>query len=62
MTKGAYLIEKGEITKPVTGISLSGNVFELLKDIQGIGKELHLANAYAKTPMMKFNGIKVSTK
>ncbi|MHA1461996.1 MAG: TldD/PmbA family protein [Candidatus Heimdallarchaeota archaeon] len=62
VAKGAYLIEKGEITKPVTGISLSGNVFELLKNIQGIGKELHLTNAYAKTPMMKFNGIKVSTK
>lgn len=62
VAKGAYLIEKGEITKPVTGISLSGNVFDLLKNIQGIGKELHLTNSYAKTPMMKFGGIKISTK
>ncbi len=62
IAKGAYLIENGEITKPVTGISISGNVFELLKNIQGIGKELHLTNAYALTPMMKFTGIKVSTK
>lgn len=62
VAKGAYLIENGELSKPVTGISISGNVFELLNNIQGIGKELHLTNAYAKTPLMKFSGIRVSTK
>ena len=62
VAKGAYLIEKGEITKPITGVSLSGNVFDVLNNIEAIGKEVHLTSAYAMTPMMKINGIKVSTK
>ena len=62
VAKGAYLIENGEITKPVTGISISGNVFELLHKIQAIGKELHLTSSYAMTPIMKFDDIKISTK
>jgi len=62
VAKGAYLIEDGEITIPVAGISISGNVFDLINNISGIGKEYHLASGYLTTPMMKFNGIKVSTK
>ncbi len=60
VAKGAYLIEDGEITIPVTGISISGNVFELINNISGVGKEYHLAGALT-TPLMKFEGIKVST-
>lgn len=62
VAKGAYLIEDGEITVPVTGVSISGNVFDLVNNISGISKEYHLANGYLTTPMMKFDGIKVSTK
>jgi len=62
VAKGAYLIEDGEITIPVTGISISGNVFDLINNISGIGKEYHLASGYLTTPIMKFEGIKVSTR
>ena len=62
VAKGAYLIENGEIAKPITGVSISGNVFEIINQITGIGNEYHLANGFLKTPMMKFEGIKISTK
>jgi len=62
VAKGAHLIENGEIIKPVTGISISGNVFDILNNISGIGKEYHLANGWVTTPFMKFEGIRISTK
>jgi PmbA protein len=60
--KGAYLIENGEITKPVTGISIAGNVFEIINNLRSLGKELHLVSGYARTPKAMFDGIRVSTK
>lgn len=62
IAKGAKLIENGEIVKPVTGVSISGNVFELINNISGIGKEYHLANSLLTTPFMRFEGIKFSTQ
>jgi PmbA protein len=34
------LIEKGELTKPVRGIAIAGNVFDLLFSIDGVGSDL----------------------
>ncbi|MFW9923902.1 MAG: TldD/PmbA family protein [Candidatus Thorarchaeota archaeon] len=62
VAKGAYLIENGEIVSPVTGVSISGNVFEIINQITGIGKELKLTGNLLNTPIMKFEGIKISTK
>ena len=61
VAKGAHLIENGEIVKPVTGVSISGNVFEILNSVTGIGKDYHQTNA-VRTPWMKFEGIRISTK
>ncbi|MBD3189675.1 MAG: hypothetical protein GF308_03480 [Candidatus Heimdallarchaeota archaeon] len=61
VAKGAYLIEDGEIKYPVTGVSIAGNVFEIINNITGIGNELHLA-AVVRTPLIRYKGIKISTK
>ncbi|NPD88243.1 MAG: TldD/PmbA family protein [Asgard group archaeon] len=37
-----YLIEKGEVTKPIKTASLSGNVLELLKHVEGTTKNMIL--------------------
>jgi len=60
VAKGAQLIENGEIVKPITGVSISGNVFDILNNISGIGKEYHQTN-YVRAPWMKFEGIRIST-
>ena len=38
-----YLIEKGDLTKPVSQITVSGNFFELLKDINGVANDFLLS-------------------
>ena len=38
-----YLIEHGKVTTPLTEISLSGNVLEVLKSIDGVGKTLNFS-------------------
>ncbi len=38
----AYLIEKGEITKPLLDVSLSGVILETLKNVDAVGKDLSL--------------------
>ncbi|MEA2071204.1 MAG: TldD/PmbA family protein [Asgard group archaeon] len=62
VAKGAYFIENGEIVKPVTGISISGNVFDILNKVTGVGKDYHLANNHFRTPIVRFSGITISTK
>jgi PmbA protein len=39
VVKGGWLIERGKVVKPLTGILISGNVFESLHNISGISKE-----------------------
>ncbi len=41
-----YLIENGEITKPIKNTALSGNILDLLKHIQGATKEITLKTGY----------------
>jgi TldD protein len=39
-----YMIRNGEIAEPVSNVTLSGNVFQTLKDIEGIGNDLLYTN------------------
>ena len=41
-----YLIEKGEISKPIKNTALSGNILELLKYVEGATKEIELKTGY----------------
>ncbi len=41
-----YLIENGEITKPIKNSSLSGNILELLKYIKGATKDIEIRTGY----------------
>jgi len=40
----AYLIENGEITKPLRDVSLSGKTLDILKQIDLVGKDLSLGH------------------
>ena len=40
----AFLIENGEVTKPLRDMSLSGNILETLKSINGVGNDLRLGD------------------
>jgi len=38
--RNSFVIKNGEITSPIKSMMLSGNIFELLKSIDGIGKDV----------------------
>jgi len=40
--KEAYLIEKGEITKPLLDVSLSGHTLEVLMNVEAVGEDFKL--------------------
>jgi PmbA protein len=38
--RNSFLVKNGEITSPIKSMMLSGNIFELLMNIDGIGKDV----------------------
>ncbi|MFA4934602.1 MAG: TldD/PmbA family protein [Candidatus Methanoperedens sp.] len=38
--RNSFLVKKGEVTSPIKSMMISGNIFELLRNIDGIGKDI----------------------
>ncbi|WXG46792.1 MAG: TldD/PmbA family protein [Candidatus Atabeyarchaeum deiterrae] len=55
----AYLIEKGEITRPLESISVAGSFFEALKKVPHIGSDARLLDV-GKIPSMVLGDLTVS--
>ncbi|MHA1398577.1 MAG: TldD/PmbA family protein, partial [Candidatus Heimdallarchaeaceae archaeon] len=62
VAKGAQLIEKGELAEPLINVSIAGNIFDLLMNIEGMTKKRDLASAYMLTPKIKAKGINITTQ
>ncbi len=60
--KGAQLVKDGEIAQPLTNITIGGNVFEVLMNIVGLGKETDLINGFVTAPPIKVKGVNISTQ
>ncbi len=56
--RNAFIVEKGEITKPVKSAMISGNIFEALKQISGGGKDTRRVG-HIITPTVKIEGLRV---
>lgn len=58
-----YLKEGDEIITPVAGITISGNFFELLKEIKMIGDTTKANNSRGFfSPLIRFGGLKIAGK
>ncbi|MHA1265121.1 MAG: metallopeptidase TldD-related protein [Candidatus Helarchaeota archaeon] len=57
--RNGYLIEHGEKTTPIKGGNLSGNIFEMLKAIEGVSKERITEENY-KFPYFLFSGLRLA--
>ncbi|MDP3386131.1 MAG: TldD/PmbA family protein [Eubacteriales bacterium] len=60
-----YLIEKGKISKPVNQITVSGNFFKMIKNIEMIGNDLKFglpAGSYFGAPSLKINELSIAGK
>jgi PmbA protein len=60
VAKQAIFVEDGEIQYPLKGIMIAGNVFNDLKNISGMSKELRSTEGFLETPNIRIEGIKVS--
>lgn len=61
VAKNSYYIENGKIQFPVTETMISGNIVQMLDNIEQISKERN-NDGYNWFPWIKFNGITVSGK
>lgn len=58
-----YLIEGGKVTRPVEQITVSGNYFEMLKNIEEIGSDLKFGlpgGAYIGSPSLKIKKLSIA--
>lgn len=56
--RNAFLIENGEISKPIKSVMISGNVFEMLKNIDGAGKDVRSVGGIV-TPSIRISEMSV---
>ncbi|PKN16239.1 MAG: TldD/PmbA family protein [Deltaproteobacteria bacterium HGW-Deltaproteobacteria-23] len=54
-----FLIEQGEITFPVKGLAISGNIINLFKNVEKVGDDLRFFSTVA-APSLRINSLDVS--
>lgn len=54
-----YLIEQGEVVRPVNQITVSGNFFEMLKDIEAVGSDPRFTGS-CTSPSLKVRSLSIS--
>jgi len=57
-----YLVEEGKIARPVNQITIAGNFFAMLSDIQGVGKDLLFKYGPVASPSLLIGSLAVSGK
>ncbi len=55
-----YLIENGQFTQPLKGGTISGNMYDLLNNIESISKETRIVEN-ADVPFIKFKDLRISS-
>ncbi|UCD92097.1 MAG: TldD/PmbA family protein [Methanobacteriota archaeon] len=61
VVKGGFLIENGEIIQPVTDTLISGNVFEIMKEIESVSEERETILSFT-LPHIKISRLSVTGK
>ncbi len=61
VAKNSYYIEDGEVKYPIKETMISGNLFEMLKNIKGISSE-RINNGESLLPYVQFGNMTISSK
>lgn len=61
VVKNGFLIEDGKISNAITETMISGNLFEMFKNIKDVSREL-VCEGWGVTPYMSFDGVVISGK
>ena len=56
--RNAFLIENGELTKPIKSVMISGNIFDMLKNIDGAGTDVRNVGGIV-TPSIRISEMNV---
>ena len=56
--RNSFIIKDGEITSPIKSMMVTGNVFQLLQNINGAGRDVKVLGNII-TPTIKVSGLKV---
>ena len=56
--RNAFLIENGELTKPIKSVMISGNIFDMLKNIDGAGTDIRNVGGIV-TPSIRISEMSV---
>ncbi|MGP8330483.1 MAG: metallopeptidase TldD-related protein, partial [Methanosarcinaceae archaeon] len=56
--RNAYIIRDGQIDKPVKSLMISGNIFEMLRNITGAGMDVRKVGGTV-TPSIRVSGMSV---
>jgi len=56
--RNSFLIKNGEIASPIKSMMISGNIFELLKNIDGIGKDIRKVGSVI-TPTVRISKMRI---
>lgn len=59
--KGGFLIEKGEIVRPIKETLIAGNILELLTKISGVSREVEAVFNY-RLPYMRFEDVSITSE
>lgn len=65
LSSNGFLIEKGEIFRPISQITIAGNFYNLLKDISAIGNDAKTSFPYMNyfnSPSIKINSLTIAGK
>ncbi|MCY3412728.1 MAG: TldD/PmbA family protein [Candidatus Heimdallarchaeota archaeon] len=62
VVKGAQMIRNGELAEPCTNVTVGGNIFDVLFNITGMGKEVSLINGFLSAPLIKAKGVPIKTE
>ncbi len=59
--KGGFLIENGEVVRPVKETLIAGNIIELLEKISGASREVEEVFNY-KLPYLRFEEVSITSE
>jgi len=60
VSAGGYLVENGKIVKPIEQITVAGNFFELLKNIETVGSDFRFGTNDVGSPSILVNGLSIA--
>ncbi len=59
--KGGFLIEHGEVVRPVKETLIAGNIFDLLHSLSGVSREVEEVFSY-RLPYLRFEDVSVTSE